>query len=63
VSLNLERPNYALIYSSDALKSQLVGLVSGSIESKLNILEKSLHNGTISETGLGTIRALHDDLV
>jgi hypothetical protein len=24
-----------------------VGLVSGSIESKLNILEKSLHNGTM----------------
>ena len=55
--------NPVLFAEDDALKSQLVGLVSGSIESKLKILEKSLHNGTISETGLDTIRALHDDLV
>ena len=55
--------NPVLSAEVDALKSQLVGLVSGSIESKLKILEESLHNGTISETGLVTIRALHDDLV
>ncbi len=47
----------------DALKSQLVGLVSGSIESKLKILEESLHSGTISNTGLDTIYALQQDLV
>lgn len=47
----------------DALKSQLVGLVSGSIESKLKILEEGLQTGTIAETGLETIRALQEDLV
>lgn len=47
----------------DALKSQLVGLVSGSIESKLKILEEGLRTGTISEIGLDTIHALQDDLV
>ena len=47
----------------DALKSQLVGLVSGSIESKLKILEEGLRSGTISEIGLETIHALQDDLV
>ncbi|MCF7969933.1 MAG: hypothetical protein K9L22_02070 [Methylococcaceae bacterium] len=47
----------------DALKSQLVGLVSGSIESKLKILEDGLKAGTISEIGLDTIEALKDDLV
>jgi len=47
----------------DALKSQLVGLVSGSIESKLKILEEGLRTGTISEIGLDTIHALQEDLV
>ena len=47
----------------DALKSQLVGLVSGSIESKLKILEEGLRTGAISETGLDTIYALQQDLV
>lgn len=47
----------------DALKSQLVGLVSGSIESKLKVLEEGLRTGTIADTGLDTIRALHDDLL
>lgn len=47
----------------DALKSQLVGLVSGSIESKLNTLEEGLKVGTITEIGLDTIEALKDDLV
>ena len=46
----------------DALKSQLVGLVSGSIESKLKILEEGLRTGTIAETGLDTIYALQQDL-
>ena len=47
----------------DALKSQLVGLVSGSIESKLKVLEEGLRTGTITETGLDTIHALQEDLV
>ncbi|MCK5353714.1 MAG: hypothetical protein KAJ63_01240 [Methyloprofundus sp.] len=47
----------------DALKSQLVGLVSGSIESKLKILEEGLRTGTIAEIGLDTIHALQEDLV
>ncbi|MBE0471658.1 MAG: hypothetical protein IBX55_19380 [Methyloprofundus sp.] len=47
----------------DALKSQLVALVSGSIESKLKTLEEGLKAGTISEIGLDTIQALKDDLV
>lgn len=55
--------NPVLSAEVDALKSQLVGLISGSIESKLNILENSLNNGTISETGLDTVRALQEDLV
>ncbi len=55
--------NPVLSAEVDALKSQLVGLVSGSIESKLKILEEALRAGTISETGLDTIHALQDDLV
>ena len=55
--------NPVLSAEVDALKSQLVGLVSGSIESKLKILEEALRSGTISETGLDTIHALQDDLV
>ena len=55
--------NPVLSAEVDALKSQLVGLVSGSIESKLKILEESLRSGTIAVTGLETIRALQDDLV
>ena len=47
----------------DALKSQLVGLVSGSIEGKLKRLEDSLRSGTINSTGLETIQALQEDLV
>jgi len=46
----------------DALKSQLVALVSGSIEGKLRLLEESLKAGTYSENGLDTIAALKEDL-
>lgn len=55
--------NPVLSAEVDALKSQLVGLVSGSIESKLKILEDSLRSGTFEKVGLDTIRALQDDLV
>lgn len=47
----------------DALKSQLVGLVSGSIESKLKILEEGLRQGSDAQAGLATIQALKEDLV
>ncbi|RLA25034.1 MAG: hypothetical protein DRQ62_03690 [Gammaproteobacteria bacterium] len=55
--------NPVLSAEVDALKSQLVTLVSGSIESKLKTLEDALRNGTITKTGLNTIRALQEDLV
>ncbi|GAW85732.1 conserved hypothetical protein [Bathymodiolus platifrons methanotrophic gill symbiont] len=63
VDLSQVQMNPVLSAEVDALKSQLVALVSGSIESKLNILEESLRSGTISETGLDTIQALQEDLV
>ena len=43
------------------LKSQLVGLVSGSIESKLRVLEESVVNGRVSHS-LGTIQDLKNDV-
>ncbi|BCG64952.1 MAG: hypothetical protein methR_P2745 [Methyloprofundus sp.] len=55
--------NPVLSAEVDALKSQLVGLVSGSIEGKLKVLEDSLRTGTIADTGLDTIYALREDLV
>jgi len=45
----------------NALKGQLVGLVSGSIESKLNALEESLRVGSVSSS-IGTIEDLKNDL-
>ncbi|TXL11186.1 hypothetical protein BMR05_16195 [Methylococcaceae bacterium HT4] len=63
VDLSQVQMNPVLSAEVDALKSQLVALVSGSIESKLNILEESLRSGTVSETGLDTIQALQEDLV
>lgn len=44
-----------------ALKGQLVGLVSGSIESKLNALEESIRVGSVSSS-IGTIEDLKNDL-
>jgi hypothetical protein len=44
-----------------ALKGQLVGLVSGSIENKLNLLEESIRVGTVSSS-IGTIEELKGDL-
>jgi hypothetical protein len=54
--------NPVLSAEVDALKSQLVGLVSGSIESKLKVLEESLRTGSIGLTGMETIHSLQDDL-
>jgi len=45
----------------DNLKGQLVGLVSGSIESKLRTLEESLRAGTLNNS-LGTIEDLKNDV-
>jgi len=54
--------NPVLSAEVDALKSQLVGLVSGSMESKLKTLEESLRTGSIGLTGMEVINALQDDL-
>lgn len=53
--------NPALSDEINLLKSQLVGLVSGSIESKLRILEESIRLGSVS-TSLGTIQDLKNDV-
>lgn len=45
----------------NALKGQLVGLVSGSIENKLNALEESIRVGSVSSS-IGTIEDLKNDL-
>ena len=53
--------NPALSAEVNALKGQLVGLVSGSIESKLNALEESIRIGTVASS-IGTIEELKVDL-
>lgn len=45
----------------NALKGQLIGIVSGSIESKLNSLELSVKTGTV-DSALGTIAELKSDV-
>lgn len=45
----------------NALKGQLVGLVSGSIESKLNALEEGIRVGSVSSS-IGMIEELKTDL-
>lgn len=44
------------------LKAQLVGLISGSIESKIRILENSIRTGIIASTDMGTIQDLKNDV-
>lgn len=53
--------NPVLSAEVNTLKSQLVGLVSGSIESKLRTLEESIRSGTITHS-LGTIEDLKNDV-
>lgn len=53
--------NPVLSAEVSALKGQLVGLVSGSIESKLNALEESIRVGSVSSS-IGTIEDLKNDL-
>jgi len=62
VELYDRQMNPVLSAEVDALKSQLVGLVSGSIESKLKVLEESLRAGSIGLTGMDTIHSLQNDL-
>jgi hypothetical protein len=45
----------------NALKAQMIGLVSGSIESKLRMLEESVRMGTAANS-LGTIQDLKNDV-
>jgi len=54
--------NPVLSAEINALKAQLVGLVSGSIESKLNILEASVRSGKVSADDLHTIEDVKNDL-
>ncbi len=53
--------NPGLSQEIDTLKGQLVGLVSGSIESKLRILEQSIRSGSLS-TSLGAIEDIKNDV-
>ena len=53
--------NPVLSAEVNTLKGQFVGLVSGSIESKLRTLEESVRLGTVS-TALGTIEDLKNDV-
>lgn len=53
--------NTALSEEIDTLKAQLIGLVSGSIESKLRTLEQSVKLGAVSYS-LGTIEDLRNDV-
>lgn len=53
--------NPALSAEIDILKGQLVGLISGSIESKLRTLEENVRSGKITAS-LGTIQDLRSDL-
>ncbi len=53
--------NPALSAEVNALKGQLVGLVSGSIESKLNALEESIRVGSVSSS-IGAIEDLKKDI-
>ncbi|MCK4842149.1 MAG: hypothetical protein KAT04_09755 [Methylococcales bacterium] len=53
--------NPVLSAEINALKAQLVGLVSGSIESKLRILEENIRVGSVTAS-LGTIQDLRNDV-
>lgn len=59
--VNVAEMNPVLSAEVNTLKGQFVGLVSGSIESKLRSLEESIRLGTVS-TALGTIEDLKNDV-
>jgi len=58
---NVEKTNPRLLAEMDSLKGQLVGLVSGSIESKLRSLEENIRAGSLSSS-LGTIEDIKNDI-
>ncbi len=58
-SMSVQNP--ALSDEINILKSQLVGLISGSIESKLRVLEESIKIGS-TQASLGTIEDLRGDV-
>jgi len=55
-------PSNPISAEVNQLKSQLVGLISGSIESKLQVLEESINKGQISITGMNAIQGLKADI-
>ena len=59
--VNIAEMNPVLSAEVNTLKGQFVGLVSGSIESKLRALEESVRLGTVS-AALGTIEDLKNDV-
>ncbi|MDD5462637.1 MAG: hypothetical protein PHG00_13560 [Methylococcales bacterium] len=59
--VNITEMNPVLSAEVNTLKGQFVGLVSGSIESKLRTLEESIRLGTVS-SALGTIEDLKNDV-
>jgi hypothetical protein len=54
--------NPALSMEVNALKGQVVGLVSGSIESKLRNLEENIRADNVTAVDLGTIQEIKNDL-
>jgi hypothetical protein len=56
-----EGMNPAVSAEVNNLKGQLIGLVSGSIESKLKTLEESIRTGSV-DNSLGTIADLKNDI-
>jgi hypothetical protein len=60
-AISAQTMNPALSPEVNALKGQLVGIVSGSIDSKLHSLELSIKSGTV-ENSLGTIADLRTDV-
>ena len=61
MSISYATQNPVLSDEINVLKGQLVGLISGSIEGKLRVLEDSVRSGSITDS-LGTIQDLRSDL-
>jgi hypothetical protein len=60
--VNNAAPNPILSAEVNALKGQLVELVSGSIESKLRNLEENIRADNVSAVDLGTIQDIKNDI-
>ncbi|MEN8260661.1 MAG: hypothetical protein ABFS02_08770 [Pseudomonadota bacterium] len=57
-----DRLNPVLSEEIKVLKGQLSAVITGSIESKVRILEQNIREGTVSAADLGTIEDLKSDL-